>query len=232
MLAEPEKVSGVVLGGMALSGEMDRFFTALYVSSACAVQPDPTSFRVGATSGRGVSVVPGEAHRGGATLQRSEEDEFLTFIRVRMERWRRAAYLLCHDWHTADDLVGIVVAKLYEHWRRVSAADNPDAYAQRVLTRAWIDERRRPWRREHPADALPDRGWTQSDRVGDRADLIGLLAQLGRKQRAVVVLRFYFDRSVEETAELLGISVGTVKSQSARALEALRALTQETGTPQ
>jgi RNA polymerase sigma-70 factor (sigma-E family) len=165
-------------------------------------------------------------------LQRSEEDEFLTFIRVRMERWRRAAYLLCHDWHTADDLVGTVVAKLYEHWRRVSAADNPDAYAQRVLTRAWIDERRRPWRRERPADALPDRGWTQSDRVGDRADLIGLLSQLGRKQRAVVVLRFYFDRSVEETAELLGISAGTVKSQSARALEALRALTQETGSPQ
>ncbi|MFI7546084.1 sigma factor [Actinoplanes sp. NPDC049599] len=79
-------------------------------------------------------------------MKRSEEDEFREFVGVRMERWRRAAFLLCHDWHLADDLVGTVVGKLYENWRRVSAADNPEAYAQRVLTRSWIDERRRPWR--------------------------------------------------------------------------------------
>ncbi|MEU4420815.1 SigE family RNA polymerase sigma factor [Actinoplanes sp. NPDC024001] len=164
-------------------------------------------------------------------MNRSEEDEFRSFVGVRMERWRRAAYLLCHDWHTADDLVGTAVAKLYRHWRRVATADNPDAYAQRVLTTAWIDERRRPWRREHPADVLPDAGWTPPDRAGDRDRLAQLLAPLGRRQRAVVVLRFYFDRSVEETAELLGISTGTVKSQSARALEMLRALSYESGSP-
>lgn len=165
-------------------------------------------------------------------MLRSEEDEFRAFVGGRMERWRRAAYLLCHDWHTADDLVGTMVGKLYAHWRRVSTADNPDAYAQRVLTTAWVDERRRPWRREHPAAELPDPGRTQPDRTGDRDQLVRLLARLGPRQRAVVVLRFYFDRSVEETAELLGISAGTVKSQSARALELLRALTYPTGSQQ
>lgn len=164
-------------------------------------------------------------------MDKSDEDEFRAFVAVRMERWRRAAYLLCHDWHTADDLVATVVGKLFEHWRRVSTADNPDAYAQRVLTTVWVDERRRPWRREHPADVLPDAGWTPPDQAGDRDQLVPLLARLGRRQRAVLVLRFYFDRSVEETAELLGISAGTVKSQSARALEMLRALPQTTGSP-
>ncbi|GIM90954.1 SigE family RNA polymerase sigma factor [Paractinoplanes toevensis] len=165
-------------------------------------------------------------------MKRSDEDEFRAFVTVRMDRWRRAAYLLCHDWHTADDLVGTVVGKLYRHWRRVSAADNPEAYAQRVLTRAWLDDRRRPWRREHPADTVPDSGWTQPDRTGDRDQLMRLLAALGPRQRAVVVLRFYFDRSVEETAELLGISTGTVKSQSARGLETLRTLAYSTGSPE
>jgi RNA polymerase sigma-70 factor (sigma-E family) len=165
-------------------------------------------------------------------VKRSEEDEFRAFVGVRMDRWRRAAYLLCHDWHTADDLVATAVGKLYRHWRRVSTADNPEAYAQRVLTRAWLDERRRPWRREHPAEVLPDAGWTPPDRSGDRDRLVHLLAELGPRQRAVVVLRFYFDRSVEETAEQLGISAGTVKSQSARALETLRALAYTTGSQQ
>ncbi|GAA3927126.1 SigE family RNA polymerase sigma factor [Actinoplanes auranticolor] len=161
-------------------------------------------------------------------MKRSEEDEFREFVGIRMERWRRAAFLLCHDWHMADDLVGTVVGKLYENWRRVSAADNPDAYAQRVLTRSWIDEHRRPWRREHPAEDVPDPGWSPPDQVADREQLIALLSRLGRRQRAVVVLRFYFDHSVEETAELLGVTTGTVKSQSARALESLRALSHAT----
>ncbi len=157
-------------------------------------------------------------------MNRCEEDEFRAFVGVRMDRWRRAAYLLCHDWHLADDLVATVIGKLYQHWRRVSTADNPEAYAQRVLTTAWVDELRRPWRRERAAATLPERAWTPPDRVGDRELLVELLAPLGRRQRAVVVLRFYFDRSIEETAEVLGISAGTVKSQSARALEMLRAI--------
>ncbi|WBB69165.1 SigE family RNA polymerase sigma factor [Micromonospora sp. WMMD812] len=163
-------------------------------------------------------------------MRQSEEDEFRAFVGARMDRWRRAAYLLCHDWHAADDLASIVVRKLYRHWRKVAAADNPDAYAQRVLTRSWLDERRRPWRREQPVEDLPENGWTHPDRVDDRDQLTGLLAQLAPRQRAVVVLRFYFDHSVEETAELLGISAGTVKSQSARGLETLRTLAYSPGS--
>lgn len=157
-------------------------------------------------------------------MDQNDEDDFRAFVTARTERWRRAAYLLCHDWHTADDLVSITIARLFRNWRRVTSADNPDAYAQRTLTTVWLDEQRRPWRRERSAQSLPESGWTPPDRITDRAELIGWLAQLGPRQRAVVVLRFYFDHSVEETARLLGISEGTVKSQSARGIDALRAL--------
>lgn len=163
-------------------------------------------------------------------MKQSEEDDFRAFVAARMDRWRRAAYLLCHDWHTADDLVSVVVGKLYRHWRRVAATDNPDAYTQRMLTLSWLDETRRPWRREHPVSQPLEASWTPSDRAGDRDQLIGLLAQLAPRQRAVVVLRFYLDHSVEETADMLGISPGTVKSQSARGLETLRTLAYSTGS--
>ncbi|GAA3455476.1 SigE family RNA polymerase sigma factor [Dactylosporangium matsuzakiense] len=157
-------------------------------------------------------------------MRQSEADDFRSYVAVRMDRWRRTAYLLCQDWHASDDLVSILVAKLYQHWGRVAVADNRDAYAQRMLTRVWLDERRRPWAREQPQERLPETGYDTVDGVTDRDRLGRLLAGLGRRQRAVVVLRFYLDYSVEETAELLGISPGTVKSQSARALQAVRAL--------
>jgi RNA polymerase sigma-70 factor (sigma-E family) len=163
-------------------------------------------------------------------MRRSERDEFRAFVVARMDRWRRAAYLLSHDWHTADDLVAIVIGKMYQHWRKVVAADNPDAYAQRMLTTTWLDERRRPWRREHPVDTAPETAFIPPQQAEDRDQLLRLLAELAPRQRAVVVLRFYFDHSVEETADLLGISAGTVKSQTARGLEALRALAHPHGS--
>jgi RNA polymerase sigma-70 factor (sigma-E family) len=141
-----------------------------------------------------------------------------------MDRWRRTAYLLSREWHTADDVVSIMVGKLYRRWRKISQVENVDAYAQRMLTRVWLDETRRPWRRERASEQLPDGGLTPSYRVEDREALWQLLGSLGRRQRAVVVLRFYLDLTVEETAAVLGVSQGTVKSQSARGLESLRAL--------
>ncbi|WP_433388742.1 sigma-70 family RNA polymerase sigma factor [Micromonospora sp. KLBMP9576] len=140
-----------------------------------------------------------------------------------MDRWRRSAYLLCQNWHTADDVVSAAIAKLYRHWRQVAWAENRDAYAQRVLTRCWLDERRRPWySREQSRAAVPDLAAAVPETVTDRDGLAALLRSLAPKQRAVVVLRFYLDYSVEETAQLLGISTGTVKSQSARGLATLR----------
>lgn len=159
-------------------------------------------------------------------VSRGDEDEFRQFVSARLDPLRRTAYLLCRDWHTADDLVSITIGKLYRHWRRVRAADNVDAYVRGVLTHAWLDERRRPWRRERASEELPDQPDPRvaEPSVADRELLWELLGQLAPRRCAVVVLRFYCDLSVEETAEILGISTGTVKSQAARALATLRLL--------
>ncbi|MEU6072358.1 SigE family RNA polymerase sigma factor [Micromonospora sp. NPDC047074] len=159
-------------------------------------------------------------------MNRADEDEYRQFVSARLEPLRITAYLLCRDWHTADDLVSITIGKLYRHWRRVRRVEHVDAYVRGMLTNAWLDERRRPWRRERSTDELPDRAEPNVPEVvlADRELLLDLLAQLPPRRRAVVVLRFYCDLSVEETARALGISEGTVKSQAARGLESLRAL--------
>lgn len=155
-------------------------------------------------------------------MSRVDDQEFHDFVAQRMERWRRSAFLMCQDWHTADDLVSIAIAKIYRHWRAVRRADNPEAYAQRILTRTWLSERRRPWRRERSSQLLPDQPVAAPDQVADRASFAALLRTLGPRQRAVLILRFYFDYSTEQTAEILQVTVGTVKSQTARGLNTLR----------
>jgi RNA polymerase sigma-70 factor (sigma-E family) len=157
-------------------------------------------------------------------LRKADEDKFHGFVAARMDRWRRSAFLLCRDWHTADDLVSVTVGKVFENWRKVAAADNPDAYAQRILARSWLDERRRSWHREKPVDQLPELASPPDHRIEDHESLAALLDALGPRQRAVLVLRFYLNMSVEETADILRISPGTVKSQSARGLTSLRTL--------
>ena len=155
-------------------------------------------------------------------MSRVDDQEFHDFVAQRMERWRRSAFLMCQEWHTADDLVSIAIAKIYRHWREVRRADNPEAYAQRILTRTWLSERRRPWRRERSSQLLPDQPVAAPDQVADLASFAALLRTLGPRQRAVLILRFYFDYSTEQTAEILQVTVGTVKSQTARGLNALR----------
>jgi RNA polymerase sigma-70 factor (sigma-E family) len=156
-------------------------------------------------------------------VNKSDEDDFRDYVATRMEGWRRTAYLLCRDWHAADDIVSIAVGKVYDHWRKVGRADNRDAYAQRILTRTWLDERRRPWRRERPHAALPEVTTVATQPIVDRDSLATFLASLHPRQRAVVVLRLYLGYSIGETAALLGIAEGTVKSQATRGLENLRA---------
>jgi RNA polymerase sigma-70 factor (sigma-E family) len=155
-------------------------------------------------------------------VTRQDDQEFHDFVGLRMERWRRSAFLMCQDWHTADDLVAIAIAKIYRHWRDVRRADNPEAYAQRILTRVWLSERRRPHRRERSSELLPEQPAPATDRITDRESFAALLQTLGPRQRAVLILRFYFDYSVEQTAEILQVTAGTVKSQTARGLDALR----------
>ncbi|CCH22274.1 SigE family RNA polymerase sigma factor [Micromonospora lupini] len=155
---------------------------------------------------------------------RVDVDGYRDYVGARLEPLRRTAYLLCGDWHTADDLVSMALVKLLRHWPRVSAMDSPDAYVRRTLLRVWLDERRRPWRREAAWAEVPDRAIPAGATEGaaDRLTILALLAELPPRRRAVLVLRYFCDLSVEETARELGCTAGTVKSQSARAIEALR----------
>lgn len=153
----------------------------------------------------------------------SVDTDFHTFVVDRLDRWRRSAYLLCNDWHLADDLVSEAVIRLFRHWSKVRKAANPDAYAQKILTRRWLTERNRVWsRRESPSAMTPIRAEPQDERVVDRLPLAQLLKELGPRQRATIILRYYLDYSVDDTAEILGVTPGTVRSQCTRALEQLR----------
>jgi len=158
----------------------------------------------------------------------STPPDFESYVAARRPHLRRTAYLLCGDWDRAEDVVQDALTRLFVHWRRASRADSVDAYVRRSLVNAYLAEGRRPWRRERPTDQLPDTAYadpTQSD--GQRDQLRRALATLGRSQRAVVVLRYWDDLSVEQTADALGCSVGNVKSQSARGLAHLRAALRE-----
>jgi RNA polymerase sigma-70 factor (sigma-E family) len=165
-------------------------------------------------------------------MSRSDEEAFRAFAWSHRAALRRTAYLLCSDWHQADDLVQTTLVKLYVAWRRVHEKDAPEAYTRRILTRTYLDERRRPWRREAPIDtvaelsgtAAPVSAPTEAQHTDERLDVRAALDQLPPRQRATVVLRFWSDASVAETAEILGCTEGTVKSQTARALATLRNL--------
>ena len=151
---------------------------------------------------------------------------FREFAARRRGDLRRTAYLLCGDWYLADDLVQDALAKLYVHWRRVSAAGEVDAYVRRMLVNGFLATKRRAWRREVSAAELPDivaSGPTGADHDGTRDMLRRALAQLQPSQRTIVVLRYWDDLSIEQTAAALGCSTGNVKSQSARGLAHLRA---------
>lgn len=156
-------------------------------------------------------------------MSAAHEGAFRAFALSRRPVLRRTAFLLCGDWHQADDLVQTALVKLYVAWPRVRSSGPPDGYAHRILVRCYLDERRRPWRRESPAEIVDHAGTTTSAQE-DVLDLRSALARLPRRQRATLLLRFWLDMSVAQTADALGCSEGTVKSQTARALATLREL--------
>lgn len=158
-------------------------------------------------------------------MKQSHEDEYREFVTSRLDRLRRTAYLLCRDWHSADDVVSITLTRLYRTWERAREAANLDAYVRTMLAHAFIDESRRPWHREDSTDSPPDLAAPVPPEppVVDRSALAAWLTALPPRQRAVVVLRFYCDLPVAAVAAVLGVSEGTVKSQAARGLEILRA---------
>ncbi len=153
----------------------------------------------------------------------SPEQEYREFAGSRAASLHRTAYLLCGDWHLADDLVQETLVQTFRHWRRVQRADNQNAYVKRIL----INEFNRHWRRYGglPVSADNDRLEVAvpdiSDEVVNRADLLRALLTLPARQRATVVLRYLEGMSERETAAVMRCSEGTVKSQTARALSAL-----------
>jgi RNA polymerase sigma-70 factor (sigma-E family) len=148
--------------------------------------------------------------------------DYTEYVEYRLPALRRLALLLCQDRHRADDLVQQAVIQVYVHWSRASAADNTDAYVNAILVREFLHERRSGWtRRVHVTDQLPDAPILTADRDG-LMDLQAAVATLPPGQRAVLVLRYYCDLNVEQTAAALGCSTGTVKSQAAKAIAALR----------
>jgi RNA polymerase sigma-70 factor (sigma-E family) len=152
----------------------------------------------------------------------SRDDEYTEYLAARLSSLRRLAAVLCDDWQRADDLLQATLTQLYVHWSRVRAASHPDAYARTVLVREFIHERRSSWAKWVSLTG----GMTDSPAAAvdhDAAlDLRAAVAALPARQRATLVLRFYCDLNVDQSAEILGCSPGTVKSQTAKALDTVR----------
>ncbi|MBE1497961.1 RNA polymerase sigma-70 factor (sigma-E family) [Amycolatopsis lexingtonensis] len=151
-------------------------------------------------------------------------DDFTEYVTARAGWLRKVAYLLCGDWHRADDLVQSAITRLYANWPRASRADNLDGYARRTLVNTFLAEQRTSWwRRVDLRGTESERPVPGSD-VEAGLDLRAALDRLPARQRATVVLRYFCDLPVAETARALGCSEGTVKSQTSKAVDALREL--------
>lgn len=144
---------------------------------------------------------------------------FEEFVAARSSVLLRTAYLLTRDHALAEDLLQTALTKAYLAWHRVDGS--PEPYVRRILVNTYASWWRRKWNGEQPTDELPDRGH-HDDALGETGDLWDALGRLPRRMRAVVVLRYFEDLTEAETADLLGISVGTVKSQASKALAKLR----------
>jgi RNA polymerase sigma-70 factor (ECF subfamily) len=151
------------------------------------------------------------------------EDEFREFVAARSSALLRSAYLLAGDWATAEDLLQTALTKTYLAWKRLGEIEAVEPYARRVLVNTATSWWRRRWHGERPTEFLPERavGDTTEEQL-DRDLSWKHVKALPARQRAVLVLRFYEDMSEAQTAELLSISAGTVKSQTSRALGTLR----------
>jgi RNA polymerase sigma-70 factor (sigma-E family) len=152
----------------------------------------------------------------------TDSSGFDQFVAARYPALRRTAYLLTQDRGLAEDLVQTALAKAWLSWGRIRH-DDPAPYVHRVLVNTYTAWWRRKWNQEYPTEQLPQTCQSGGQHaVDDRADLTDALRRLPRRMRAVIVLRFYDDLSEAETARVLGCSVGTVKSQTSKAMAKLR----------
>ncbi|MET8505443.1 SigE family RNA polymerase sigma factor [Streptomyces sp. NPDC015232] len=156
-------------------------------------------------------------------MRTSRADEFLEFATARSGPLFRSACLLTSgDTHLAEDLVQETLGRMYAVWGRMARIGNPAGYAQTVLVRTFLSHRRRRSATERPLGELPDHAPETGEDPALRIALLDALAGLAPKDRAVVVLRYWEDRSVEETADAMNTSSAAVRTRSTRALAALR----------
>jgi RNA polymerase sigma-70 factor (sigma-E family) len=159
----------------------------------------------------------------------SVEEQFTAYVGARRTALVRTAYLLTGNAEDAEDLVQTALIKAVPKWGRI--AEDPEPYVRAILARESVNRwRRRRWR-ELPSERLPEGQYVDVD-VADRASLRSALAALAPRQRAVIVLRYYEDMTERQTADALGISVGTVKSQCRDALARLRVGPLAEGVPE
>jgi RNA polymerase sigma-70 factor (sigma-E family) len=153
------------------------------------------------------------------------DEEFAAFVLAATPRLRRTAYLMCRDWHLAEDLTQLTLAKMYASWGRIWRTVNLEAYSRRVLMNAVFDQRKRRSHSEVVLAELPDvPGQRAPDSPELHVALMRALATLPVRDQAIVVLRHWEDQSVDMVAEILDVSVSVVKMQSMRALTRLRDL--------
>jgi RNA polymerase sigma-70 factor (sigma-E family) len=151
-----------------------------------------------------------------------QDEEFAEFARAAVERLRTTAFMMCRDWHLAQDLTQTALTRLYLGWKQAREADNLTAYAQKVLLRAYLDHRRRRSTSETVTGVIHDTGYRQSPDL--RLTMLDALAQLPARDRAIVILRYFEDYRVEQVADVLDLPVSVVKSQTRRSLAKLREL--------
>ena len=161
-----------------------------------------------------------------------QDEVFRDFVAARGHALIRTAYLLTGDQQLAEDLVQTALEKAVRHWSRIRDPGAAEAYVRRTICRENVSLWRRRRLTELPTPDLPEprrapAASDQTDRFADRMVLREALMQLGRRQRTVLVLRYFEDLTEQQVAELLGISVGTVKSQAHRALVAMRSVCQD-----
>jgi len=159
-------------------------------------------------------------------------DDFTAYVTAKVHWLRKIAFLLCQDWHRADDLTQTTIIKLYANWRRARGCANLDGYARTILVNTFISEQRTHWwqRVALVNPTAPESVPTTDEFLGAALerdlelglDLADALAALAPRQRAVIVLRYYCDLSIEDTATALHCAPGTVKSQTSYGLAALR----------
>jgi RNA polymerase sigma-70 factor (sigma-E family) len=155
----------------------------------------------------------------GTGRQVTAAESFDAFVLARSRKLRRTAYLLTQDHSLAEDLVQTALAKAWFAWSRIEGGD-PEPYVRKIMVNTYSTWWRRRWNGEQPTDELPEQAAPTG--TEEPTDIWRALQRLPRRQRAVVVLRFYEDLSEAETARILGCSPGTVKSQTSKAFAKLR----------